>query len=105
MAQGLQGPAAIAQWRSPTKCRDHFLWHGSRLRVTTVSAYDQSARATIQRGTRFTYTDVSAGTARVGYFEPGNGRFTALSADEAWILTHFRATEHYVRTRPDSDYP
>ncbi len=53
---------------------------------------------------RFTYTDLEADATRVGFFDPTSGRFTALTDDEAFILTHFRATERYVRGLLDSDY-
>jgi hypothetical protein len=96
-------PDVSAIWPYPTYLRDHFRRHGARLRVRDVAAHDRSARETIRRGVRFTYTG-DTGDVHVGYFEPERSRFTALDDAESVIITHFQATEHYVRTLADSDY-
>jgi hypothetical protein len=97
-------PADTAVWPSHWSLLHHFYKHGPGLGRATVEAYDESARATIRVGRRFTYTDPSSSEARVGYYHPPTQRFTALSADESRILTHFRRDEAYVRRLPDSTY-
>ena len=99
-----ESPATYAVWQSEAKLRGHFRAHGPRLRLRDMAAYDASARQTIAEGRRFTYTDLEADELRVGYFDPVIRRFTALTEDEVYILTHFRANEGYVRRLLDSDY-
>jgi hypothetical protein len=99
-----ESPATTAVWQSEAKLRGHFRTHGRRLRTHDVAAYDASARRTIASGRRFTYTELEPGDGCVGYFDPATGRFTALSNDEVYILTHFRASEGYIRRLLDSDH-
>jgi pyocin large subunit-like protein len=76
----MQGtPDNIAQWPDPDYLQDHFELHREELDVQTIEAYDQSARATIRAGRRFTYTDRRSGETRIGYYDPRTRRFTALS--------------------------
>lgn len=97
-------PADTATWPSRSSLLRHFHKHGPDLGRATVEAYDESARATIRVGRRFTYTDPFSGESRVGYYHRATQRFTALRADESHILTHFRQDEAYVRRLPDSTY-
>jgi hypothetical protein len=70
-----------------------------------VSQYDESARQTIEVGAYFEYRDPETDEWRVGYYDPVTGRFTALTDDEAEIITHFRCPERYVAdTLPGSTY-
>jgi hypothetical protein len=90
-------------WPSPAYLRAHFHKHGARLGIRTEQDYDLSARATIRVGTRLLYTLKSED--RVGYFWQTSRRFTALSDDEQLLLSHFRATENYVRHLSNLIYP
>jgi hypothetical protein len=72
--------------------------------MRTPAEYDASARAAIRSGKRFTYVDPDTGRPRVGYFAVMSSKFTALSAGEREILTHFVATRRYVRDLPSSTY-
>ena len=79
------------------------------LGVRSPAEYDDSARETIRDGICLIYTyvdpvDPALQEARVGYFDPATGRFTAMTEDERLILSHFAATESYVRNLPDSTY-
>jgi len=84
-------------WLSSGKLREHFTKHGHEVGAATPRDYDVSARETIRRGERFTYTDRRSGLPRVGYFEPATGRFTGLTDGETVLITHFAADDHYVR--------
>jgi hypothetical protein len=100
----IEQPERAAAWRTEAHRRAHFRLHGHRLRLRTVEEYDASARETIRLGVRVSYMDLDSGEDRVGYFDPDRGRFTGLSADERFIVTHFRATARYVRRLLNVDY-
>jgi hypothetical protein len=72
----------------------------------SVQDYEASSLATIETGSRFSFDDPSSGDARVGYYDRGSNRFTALTANERRIVTHFcpRRGEQYVRDLPNSTY-
>ena len=70
----------------------------------TVDDYDRSARETIARGTRFTYNAPGTGEPRVGFFDRATGHFTALTDDEAILLTHYPLSEAKIRALPNSTY-
>jgi hypothetical protein len=94
-----------AQWKSQAELYRHFQKHRWKLRVSTPSDYDASARATIRGGKRYEYEDDSTGLSRVGYFEGQTLRHTALTSDERVILSHFRANyRDYPRRRRGSTY-
>jgi hypothetical protein len=97
-------PAQAAEWVSEAYRNGKFADHGARLRVKAVSEYNASARETIREGARFTYTHGNPPATRVGYYDARRSRLTVLDHDEVTILNHFRATERYVRSLPDSDY-
>ena len=103
-------PARL-RWVSPKKLLRHFRDHGGEVGALTPVDYEESARETVRQGqrqgTRFTYDDLQSGERRVGYFDRGTGRFTALTNSERRIVTHFVPTrgEAYCRTRPNSTYP
>ena len=97
-------PERTAVWPDEIYLREHFRKHRRGLRVSTVEEYDASARETIRVGVRFTYTDRKDQDTRVGYFDPWRSRVTCLTVDEHYIMSHFHATEHYVRSLLDSDY-
>ena len=98
------------QWRRQTlhaKYLQHhldFRPHPERRQIVTEEDYEQSSLETVWEGVEFTYTDRTSGDARVGYFDPLTECFTAVTADRRWIITHYPATEDYVRTLLDSDY-
>lgn len=94
-----------ARWPSPAHLASHFEKHGPKLGFVSESEYDASARTTIRGGRRFTYEDPGSGEARVGCFDGRSGLFTALTADETVILTHFLADGDYVRNLTASTYP
>jgi hypothetical protein len=81
------------------------LRHGPKLGLRSESEYNASGLLTIRAGRRFTYADLGSGEPRVGYFDARSSLFTALTADEAIILTHFLTERDYVRSLPDSTYP
>lgn len=86
---------------------EHHYWqHHWDVNATTIPEYDASARETIRRGQRFTYTDPVRRRPRIGYYDPKTGLFTALHGDRKRILTHFRPEdgEAYVRQLPHSTY-
>jgi hypothetical protein len=98
-------PADTAQWPNPGYCQRHFRQHRSGLGVATVADYDRSARATIRAGRRFSFTDRDSGQLRVGYYEVRTRRFTALTADERRLRSHYRTDDaSYPRRLPDSTY-
>ncbi len=96
---------------------DHFTKHGYKFPFANVSDYDASARETIRTGIPFAYLhvdpdDPTIQEPRAGYFDRPTarfpqGRFTALTEDEALILSHYppRRGEQYVRSLHDSTYP
>lgn len=88
---------APARWASAAELTSHFLKHGPKLGFLNESEYDTSGRVTMRAGRRFTYEDPGSGEPRVGYFDRRSGLFTALTADETIILTHFLTDEAYVR--------
>jgi hypothetical protein len=92
------------RWASQWSLQQHFQDHGNALNVYTVSDYNASALDTIRVGRRFTDEQGRAAHPRIGYFDQPTGRFTALTADGMIILTHFRCSEHYIRTRRHSTY-
>jgi hypothetical protein len=98
------------QWRRQTlhaKYLQHhldFQPHPERQPIVTEADYEQSSLETIREGLEFSYTDRTSGDPRVGYFDPLTEGFTAVTVDGRWIITHYPATEDYVRNLPDSDY-
>lgn len=101
---------AAPRWRRAT-LRRKFLQHRHEFEqpllgppVRTEDAYEESSLVTIGEGVRFTYTDRQRGQPRVGYYDPLSQRFTAVTENERWIVTHFPAADDYVRHLPDSDY-
>jgi hypothetical protein len=79
------------------------------MKLRTISDYDMSARDTLRNGTRFTYTYVDRRTPqleepRIGYYDRRKGLFTAVTDDDAVILSHFETSERYVRNLQDSTY-
>jgi hypothetical protein len=83
----------------------HFEKHGRQVGAESVQQYDQSARQTIVNGRRFTYRDRSSNEARVGYWDPNTGYFTATtqsgqSPRGVSILTHFPLTWDEARRLP-----
>ena len=102
-----QSSANVPRWRDPWTRDDHFRRHGPKLGLSTVDEYDRSALETMRLGKRFTYTDLTSGKLRVGYYDPGPNRFLALTADERFIVNHLAPDggERYVRaTLQDSTY-
>lgn len=95
---------ARAPWFTATSRWSHFLKHGKKLGAVTVDDYDESARETIRAGRRFTYRDRTTGKDRVGYYHASTERFTAMTDDEAVIMTHFVCLEIYVCDLPGSSY-
>ena len=92
-----------APWGIPPARWNHYTKHRNLLGVATEQEYDESARETIRRGIRFEYRERN-GLPRVGYFDRGRGRLTALEIDESRITTHCAASEVYVRRLRDSTY-
>lgn len=70
-----------------------------------MAEYERSALETIRDGIRFEYFDPPKNAWRVGFFDSLTRRFTGLSEDERDIVTHFRASESYVRGLVRSTYP
>jgi hypothetical protein len=100
----LPHPAETARWRNAEDLAEHAAEHGPELGLLSAAEYDASARETVRQGRRFLYQDRGTGRTRVGYFDPRSGRFTALSHDEATILTHFYTDRQYVRRLPSTTY-
>jgi hypothetical protein len=100
-----QSIADAARWWDDEDWK-HYNKHRGQFGRQTVEQYDKSARKTIRLGIRFTYRDPDYGAPRVGYFTPGNGRFTVLNRSETRIITHFIPDdgEEYVRGLPESTY-
>jgi hypothetical protein len=92
------------EWKSQHHLREHFRDHGRKLRLRTLAGYDESAKNTIEVGTRFNYRDRQTGEWRIGYYDRTTERFTAVSDDEQNIVSHFRCPEWYVAELPRSDY-
>jgi hypothetical protein len=92
------------EWKSQRHLHAHFGLHGRRLRLRTESAYDESARNTIEVGTRFNYRDPESREWRIGFYDRVTGRLTVLSDDETEIVTHYRCPERYVENLLSSDY-
>jgi hypothetical protein len=82
----------------------HFRKHGAKLGSADEAEYDASARETIRTGRRFAYQDPASGQGRLGYFDRRSGLLTALTDDEAIIVTHFLTDEQYVRQLPGSTF-
>jgi len=80
-------------WRTRNNLLEHFRWHGGKLGTLTVATYERSALATFRTGRRFTFTDLSSGEDRIGYFVRGTRKFLSLSPDEQYFVTHFRADD------------
>jgi hypothetical protein len=101
-----QGAVAdTARWPNPRYMRRRFRKHRNGLGVLTEADFDRSARATVRTWRRFTYTDHEYKEPRVGYYDRRTRRFTALSADEILLLSHFRTDDaRYPRRLPDSTY-
>jgi pyocin large subunit-like protein len=97
--------ARSASWL-PGELPWHFGKHGHALGLSTIADYDASARDTIRVGKRFTYRTRLGRKPPVGYYDPRTNRFTALTRDEAIILTHVPPTTGaaYVRGLPRSSY-
>ncbi len=94
-----------AQWPNARYLEHHFRRHGRPLRVRTEEDYDRSAQATIRTGRRFTYRDRLTDEQRVGYHDQRTRRFTALTADERTIRSHYRTDDgNYPRHLLDSTY-
>lgn len=92
-----------APWASDDTLSDHFAKHRLELGYQRIVEYDESARATIRSGKRFTYRDPSTGRERVGYYDRQTMRLTVLNRSETRIVTHFLCHERYVRGLPGSD--
>lgn len=95
--------ATEARW-APGQLEAHFQKHPQGYR--SVQEYDRGARDVVRQGTAFSYRDREAGETRLGFFERGSGRFTALTRDGRRITTHFRPDdgERYVLRLPQSTY-
>lgn len=101
----MQGtPSGSPEWPSKESREYHFNSHRHEYAWVDVHDYDASAREVIRIGKRFTYRDRLTKARRVGYFDPRTGRSTAVSWDEADLLTHFVTDEAYLRGLPGSDY-
>jgi hypothetical protein len=103
--------ASSAQWRNGRHLLSHFGDHAHKMRLWGVNGYDRSARETIEHGARFKYTWEDPQVPglllpRVGYYHRSSNRFTALTDDEVFILTHYPPDdgEDYVRNLRDSTY-
>jgi len=94
--------AGSISWMSRSEFERHYRKHRQEVGARSREAYFQSARQTIQVGTRFTYA--WKGGTRVGYVHRATRRFTALADDEQSILTHFAASERRVRGWRGSTY-
>lgn len=90
------------EWISRQRLEDHYNKHGRYLRTRTIEEYVASALDTIARGTIFGYDDPRSGERRIGCFDRATGRFTAITDDDRYIVSHFRSDEAYVIGLPDS---
>ncbi len=95
--------AQAAVW-APGALDDHYQKHPEG--YGSMQEYDQGARDTIRRGTRFTYVDSQTDAPRVGYYEESTNRFTGMTADERRITTHFKPDRGvtYIRNLDQSTY-
>lgn len=82
----------------------HINQHGRKFPYPSFREYEESSKATILAGQRFTYRDPKSRAERIGYYDPSRGYFTAVTADHTQIVTHYPAPERYVRTLPGSTY-
>ena len=94
----------MAEWRSREELEHHFGLHGDDVGARTIEEYEVSAREVIERGTLFEYEDIRSGDWRLGYYDRATQRFTAVTDDDRWIVTHFRCPERYVENLPGSYY-
>ena len=92
------------EWQSPRHLADHFRKHGRRMGLRTVEEFDASARATIAKGTIFGYEDDRTGEWRIGCYDRATGRFTVVTSDDRFIVSHFASDESYVLLLTDSTY-
>src|SRR5919199_443111 len=95
---------AGAQWANDDELADHYWAHRWDTNCKTISEYDESARATIRSGIRFTYNENDSGRPRIGYYDPDTGLLTVLSSDGARLLSHFSPDdgEDYVLRQANS---
>jgi hypothetical protein len=92
-------------WKTAATLRYRSRLHAGRLGVRTIEEYERSSYTTIRQGRTFTYYDRGAQADRVGYFDRATHKFTAVTEDGTYIVTHFRAdTASYARRLPRSTY-
>ena len=80
-------PSSGPRWPTRVGLQSHFRKHGHKFPFLDVHSYETSSLSTILTGRRFTYQDRRTGASRVGYYDAVTGRFTALSHNEAAVLT------------------
>jgi hypothetical protein len=99
-------PERVPRWRTRGAEIDHFEGHGAEVGAPSPERYTSSALATIRVGRRFTYVDETTGQPRESYFHRSSRRLTILTADEIFIVSHFRCEggAAYVRGLIDSTY-
>jgi pyocin large subunit-like protein len=94
------------RWVSNGVLRGHFVKHGQKFPYSKIDEYEESAIETAVSGVRFTYHDPKNGDPRVGCYEKATNRFTALTDDGLYIVTHFPPDrgEQYCRSLPATTY-
>jgi hypothetical protein len=58
----------------------------------------------IARGTIFGYEDDKPGEWRIGCYDSTTGRFTVITDDDRFIVSHFASDEDYAAGLTDSTY-
>ena len=96
----------VPRWRPREHEIEHFESHRAEIGVDTPERYTASALRVIRTGRRFTYVDSTTGLERVGYFHRPTRRLTVLTADELFIVGHYRCEggAAYVRGLDESTY-
>jgi hypothetical protein len=88
----------MPDWQSRRHLEDHVGDHGHEVGAQTVEGYDASTRTLIAwddvQG--FGFIDDTTGLDRVGVYDEETRFFTSLSANDRWIVTHFRAEQGYI---------
>lgn len=91
------------EWQ-PFNLMNHFNEHRRELSYADFREYEAGSLTAISTGRRFTFRDPKSGRLRIGYYDPSNGHLTVVDRTHTEIITHYRASERYVRNLPASPY-